>query len=165
MASLVPIADDAPASSMDLLGSYGSDSEGGTPVGGAEYDPMAATFDADAEPAAKRQELSAEAFAARPLVVLPPEPAGPADAALTARLAGWRARGYNPTQQIRQNREFANPQILQKVVEYFEIDDVASNYPTDMFDPQAIQARRKDKSASKTEASTTPPPPGDVAAP
>mmetsp|Transcript_22311 Transcript_22311/g.88571 ORF Transcript_22311/g.88571 Transcript_22311/m.88571 type:complete len:123 (-) Transcript_22311:121-489(-) len=55
-----------------------------------------------------------------------------------------------------QNREFANPQILQKIVEYYGIDDIASNYPPHIFDPQAIVARRaRDKTTPAPAASGT----------
>mmetsp|Transcript_11438 Transcript_11438/g.15612 ORF Transcript_11438/g.15612 Transcript_11438/m.15612 type:complete len:125 (+) Transcript_11438:19-393(+) len=70
------------------------------------------------------------------------EPPGDPDPELAARLAQWRAKGSNPTQEIRQNREFANPQILQKIVEYFGINDIGSCYPKHIFDPDAIVARR-----------------------
>lgn len=86
------------------------------------------------EPPAKRARP--EAF------VLPEEPPGEADPELTRRLAQFRDKGYNPTQHIRQNREFANPQIFQKILNYFDIDDIGSCYPRHIFDPQAIVARR-----------------------
>lgn len=73
---------------------------------------------------------------------LPPEPEGVPDAELTKRLSQFRDKGYNPTTHIRQNREFANPQILQKIVDYFEIEDIGSCYPKHLFDPQSIVERR-----------------------
>ena len=123
------------------LAAYASDSD-------KEDESPALSKEESEEKPAKRARVGDGSDAVGAAPVLPPEPEGEADPALTKRLADWRASGFNPTQQIRQNREFANPQILQKIVEYFSIDDIGSCYPTHIFDPQAIVARRaKEKPA------------------
>ena len=70
------------------------------------------------------------------------ESAGYLDLELASRLRAYKAKNLNPTQGIRMNREFNNPQILQKIVDY-GIDDVASNYPTAVFDPQRLARRSR----------------------
>lgn len=134
---------------QSIAGAYASDSENGDDLSMPPVNAVAkdASTIMSAEPATKRARTDR-----RP--VLPPEPSGEPDLELTKRLAQFREKGYNPTQHIRQNREFSNPQILQKIVDYFEIDDIGSCYPKHIFDPQAIVARRaRDKSVQPREAS------------
>ena len=38
-------------------------------------------------------------------------------------------------QNIRSNKNFGNPYIFGKAVEHFQIDEIGSNYPRDIFDP------------------------------
>ena len=72
-----------------------------------------------------------------------------AHAALVARLKDYVARGLDPTEEIRRNRDFHNPMLLEKIVRYFDIDDIASQFPKHLFDPEAIANRRsKDKKKS-----------------
>ena len=72
-----------------------------------------------------------------------------AHAALVARLKDYVARGLDPTEEIRRNRDFHNPMLLEKIVRYFDIDDIASQFPKHIFDPEAISNRRsKDKKKS-----------------
>ena len=35
-----------------------------------------------------------------------------------------------------------NPMLLEKIVRYFDIDDIASQFPKHLFDPEAIANRR-----------------------
>ena len=65
-----------------------------------------------------------------------------AHAALVARLKDYVARGLDPTEEIRKNRDFHNPMLLEKIVRYFDIDDIASQFPKHIFDPEAIANRR-----------------------
>ena len=39
---------------------------------------------------------------------------------------------------INSNKEFSNPNILSKAVSYFDIDEVGSNYPENVFDPHKL---------------------------
>ena len=85
-----------------------------------------------------------------------------AHAALVARLKDYVARGLDPTEEIRKNRDFHNPMLLEKIVRYFDIDDIASQFPKHIFDPEAIANRRskdKKKSQSSPRAADAPPPP------
>ena len=122
------------------------------PATDEEYDPLAAAAEAagdeyqgyppdsgDGEPpAAPARAADADAAEARE-----------AHAALVARLKDYVARGLDPTEEIRRNRDFHNPMLLEKIVRYFDIDDIASQFPKHLFDPEAIANRRsKDKKKS-----------------
>ena len=115
------------------------------PATDEEYDPLAAAAEAagdeyqgyppdsgDGEPpAAPARAADADAAEARE-----------AHAALVARLKDYVARGLDPTEEIRKNRDFHNPMLLEKIVRYFDIDDIASQFPKHLFDPEAIANRR-----------------------
>ena len=121
------------------------------PPNDEEYDPLAAANDADEyegyppdsggdgePPAAPARSADSDAAEARE-----------AHAALVARLKDYVARGLDPTEEIRRNRDFHNPMLLEKIVRYFDIDDIASQFPKHLFDPEAISNRRsKDKKKS-----------------
>ena len=83
-------------------------------------------------------------------------------AALVARLKDYVARGLDPSQEIRKNRDFHNPMLLEKIVRYFDIDDIASQYPKHLFDPEAIANRR---SKDKKKSSQSSPRAAEAAAP
>ena len=136
------------------------------PQNDEEYDPLAAANDADEyegyppdsggdgePPAAPARAADADAAEARE-----------AHAALVARLKDYVARGLDPTEEIRRNRDFHNPMLLEKIVRYFDIDDIASQFPRHIFDPEAIANRRsKDKKTvpkkgSPRAADAAPPP-------
>ena len=134
------------------------------PATDEEYDPLAAANDADEyagyppdsggdgePPAAPARAADADAAEARE-----------AHAALVARLKDYVARGLDPTEEIRKNRDFHNPMLLEKIVRYFDIDDIASQFPKHLFDPEAISNRRskdKKKSQSSPRAADAAPPP------
>ena len=119
------------------------------PATDEEYDPLAAANDADeyegyppdgggdGEPPVKQARVEENNDDAE------------AHAALVARLKDYVARGLDPTEEIRKNRDFHNPMLLEKIVRYFDIDDIASQFPKHIFDPEAISNRRsKDKKKS-----------------
>ena len=89
--------------------------------------------------------------------------AAEAHAALVLKLKDYVARGLDPSAEIRKNRDFHNPMLLEKIVRYFDIDDIASQFPKHLFDPEAIANRRsKDKkksSQSSPRAAEAAPPP------
>ena len=121
------------------------------PQNDEEYDPLAAAAEADGdeyqgyppdsggdgEPPARREEEQNDDAEAH--------------AALVKRLKDYVARGLDPTEEIRKNRDFHNPMLLEKIVRYFDIDDIASQFPKHLFDPEAIANRRsKDKKKSQS---------------
>ena len=134
-----------------------------------EYDPLAAAADADEyagyppdssgdgePPAAPARAADADAAEAAE--------AAEAHAALVLKLKDYVARGLDPSAEIRKNRDFHNPMLLEKIVRYFDIDDIASQFPKHLFDPEAIANRRsKDKKKAQSspraaEAAAAPPP-------
>ena len=80
-----------------------------------------------------------------------------AHAALVARLKDYVARGLDPTEEIRKNRDFHNPMLLEKIVRYFDIDDIASQFPKHIFDPEAIANRRSKDKKTPRAADAAPP--------
>ena len=132
------------------------------PATDEEYDPLAAANDADeyegyppdsgdGEPPVKqaRAEENDDAEAAE------------AHAALVARLKDYVARGLDPSEEIRKNRDYHNPMLLEKIVRYFDIDDIASQFPKHLFDPEAISNRRskdRKKAQSSPRAADAAPP-------
>jgi len=127
------------------------------PQNDEEYDPLAAANDADGcyppdaggdgEPPAKAPDDTE---------------AAEAHAALVKRLKDYVARGLDPSEEIRKNRDFHNPMLLEKIVRYFDIDDIASQFPKHLFDPEAIASRRskdrKKSSQSSPRAADAAPP-------
>jgi len=133
-----------------------------------EYDPLAAAAEAAAgdEYAGYPPESSGDGEPpAAPAPAEAPDAAEAAEAhaALVLKLKDYVARGLDPSAEIRKNRDFHNPMLLEKIVRYFDIDDIASQYPKHLFDPEAIANRRsKDKkkgSQSSPRAAEAAPPP------
>ena len=131
-----------------------------------EYDPLAAAAAAGDEYAGYPPESSGDGEP--PVKQAPAEApdaaeAAEAHAALVLKLKDYVARGLDPSQEIRKNRDFHNPMLLEKIVRYFDIDDIASQFPKHLFDPEAIANRRsKDKkksSQSSPRAAEAAPPP------
>ena len=117
-----------------------------------EYDPLAAAADAD-EYAGYPPDSSEGEPPAAPARAADADAAEAAEAhaALVARLKDYVARGLDPSQEIRKNRDFHNPMLLEKIVRYFDIDDIASQFPKHLFDPEAISNRRsKDKKKAQS---------------
>ena len=127
-----------------------------------EYDPLAAAADADEYQGYPPDTSEGEPPAAPAPAEAPDDAeAAEAHAALVARLKDYVARGLDPTQEIRKNRDFHNPMLLEKIVRYFDIDDIASQYPKHLFDPEAIANRRssqKKKPQSSPRAADAAPP-------
>ena len=130
-----------------------------------EYDPLAAAAEAAGDEYQGYPPESSEGEPpAAPAPATAPDDAEAAEAhaALVARLKDYVARGLDPSQEIRKNRDFHNPMLLEKIVRYFDIDDIASQYPKHLFDPEAIANRRsKDKKkpqGSPRAAEAAPPP-------
>ena len=133
-----------------------------------EYDPLAAAAEAagDDEYQGYPPDTSEGEPPAAPAPATAPDDAEAAEAhaALVLKLKDYVARGLDPSQEIRKNRDFHNPMLLEKIVRYFDIDDIASQFPKHLFDPEAIANRRsKDKKKAQgspraAEAAAAPPP-------
>jgi len=47
----------------------------------------------------------------------------------------YKKTGTNINREYRRKKEFKNPNILEKLVEYYNIKETGSNYPPEKFDP------------------------------
>ena len=137
------------------------------PAKDEEYDPLAAAAEAAGGDEYAGYPPDSSGDGEPPAAPAPAEApdaaeAAEAHAALVARLKDYVSRGLDPSQEIRKNRDFHNPMLLEKIVRYFDIDDIASQFPKHLFDPEAIANRRsKDKKkpqGSPRAAETAPPP-------
>ena len=121
------------------------------PAAEEEYDPLAAAAEAAAGDEYQGYPPDSSGDGAPPAAPAPAtapdaSEAAEAHAALVLKLKDYVARGLDPSQEIRRNRDFHNPMLLEKIVRYFDIDDIASQFPKHLFDPEAISNRRsKDK--------------------
>mmetsp|Transcript_9115 Transcript_9115/g.12079 ORF Transcript_9115/g.12079 Transcript_9115/m.12079 type:complete len:444 (-) Transcript_9115:175-1506(-) len=74
---------------------------------------------------------------------LPKEPEEECKPELQQRITEYlnlaREKGYNLTENLKKKKEFGNPQILQKVVDFFGIDDIQTNYPKEIYNPHGYQ--------------------------
>lgn len=105
---------------------------------------------ADAEPVASSQTPaeSADSDEIRALegallrFGVPPAPSAQADAKVQERIAtlleAQRERGEDFQTSLHARKEVRNPYILDKVVEYFGIDEMQSNFDVSKFDPHAL---------------------------
>ena len=131
------------------------------PATDEEYDPLAAANDADEYEGYPPDSGGDGEPPAAPARAEENNDDAEAHAALVARLKDYVARGLDPTEEIRKNRDFHNPMLLEKIVRYFDIDDIASQFPKHIFDPEAISNRRskdKRKAQSSPRAADAAPP-------
>ncbi|ETW04847.1 hypothetical protein H310_03970 [Aphanomyces invadans] len=69
---------------------------------------------------------------------LPDLPRARCDPTLQAKINKYlehKERGMSFIESLRNKKEFDNPYILAKVVEYFSIEEMQTNFPKDVFDP------------------------------
>ncbi|KAJ1973002.1 hypothetical protein H4R35_004357 [Dimargaris xerosporica] len=72
---------------------------------------------------------------------IPPEPPGNADPDVQARFSQWQtmmADGTDFNTQLYCNKSFRNPHLCAKFIEFLELDEFGSNFPTAVFDPRAL---------------------------
>ncbi|CAB4067068.1 SAP30-binding protein [Lepeophtheirus salmonis] len=71
-------------------------------------------------------------------VQLPPEPLGECDPSLQEKITKLMMRktqsGYDINSIIQQKKNFRNPSIYEKLIEYCEIDEHGTNLPKDLYD-------------------------------
>lgn len=70
---------------------------------------------------------------------IPPASAEPPDRetleTIHRYLEAKRLHEFDLSDNIKSNKEFGNPSILTKVVKHYDIDEIGSNYPAELFDP------------------------------
>ena len=62
---------------------------------------------------------------------------------------------FDLTDSIKRKRDFGNPHILTKVCQFFEIDELGSNYPPSLFDPMTIKRKNEPDTVSPSCAVAT----------
>ncbi|XP_046330091.2 SAP30-binding protein-like isoform X2 [Haliotis cracherodii] len=82
----------------------------------------------------KVRNLSAEE------IHIPPEPAGRCSKELQEKIARNYERmmksGYSHNVMIQKRKDFRNPSIYEKLIEFLHIDEKGTNFPPDIFNPQ-----------------------------
>ena len=71
-------------------------------------------------------------------VELPPEPAGQCSSALQDKIVAMlekKRRGINLNSNVQRRKDFRNPSIYEKLVQFCNIDEFGSNYPLERFNP------------------------------
>jgi len=77
----------------------------------------------------------------RPAFVIPGSPPGEVDSKLTDKfmaLVSKTREGYSVNEHIRNAQSFRNPDILEKLVAFFDVRECGTNYPPALYDPSDI---------------------------
>ncbi|KAI0066992.1 HCNGP-domain-containing protein [Artomyces pyxidatus] len=76
---------------------------------------------------------------------IPPPPTEPCDPAIETKLAHFHALKRDPTQpkhfndSLMSNRSFRNPHLYAKLVEFVDVDERATNFPKEIWDPNDLR--------------------------
>uniref|UniRef100_A0A668V568 SAP30 binding protein n=1 Tax=Oreochromis aureus TaxID=47969 RepID=A0A668V568_OREAU len=74
-------------------------------------------------------------------IKIPPEPPGRCSSHLQEKIHKLYERklhgDFDTNAHIQQKKEFRNPSIYEKLIQFCAIDELGTNYPKDMFDPHA----------------------------
>ncbi|XP_033216882.1 SAP30-binding protein [Belonocnema kinseyi] len=72
-------------------------------------------------------------------VIIPPEPSGVCPSELQEKITTlfrkMESGGLDMNKVIQQRKDFRNPSIYEKLIQYCKIDELGSNYPPERFDP------------------------------
>ncbi|XP_063957092.1 SAP30-binding protein-like isoform X3 [Lytechinus pictus] len=68
-------------------------------------------------------------------VTLPPEPPGRCSRHLQEKINSYYKKSLNLNQIIQRRKDFRNPSIYEKLIDFLGIDELGTNYPKDMYDP------------------------------
>ncbi|CAG2234319.1 SAP30-binding protein-like [Mytilus galloprovincialis] len=73
-------------------------------------------------------------------IEIPPAPPGKCPAKLQDKISGLfekMRKGLDMNDKIQRRKDFRNPSIYEKLIEFIGIDEKGSNYPAEVFDPHA----------------------------
>ncbi|KAI1784850.1 HCNGP-like protein-domain-containing protein [Ganoderma leucocontextum] len=76
---------------------------------------------------------------------IPPEPTGPCDEAIRAKMANFLALKRDPenprhfNDSLMSNRAFRNPHLYTKLVEFVDVDERTTNFPKHIWDPTDVR--------------------------
>ncbi|KAK9711448.1 SAP30-binding protein, variant 2 [Basidiobolus ranarum] len=72
---------------------------------------------------------------------IPGEPEDECDPDLQAKIAKWielKNQGISFNDRLSKNKAFRNPNIYDKFVQFIELDETGSNFPSDIYDPKGF---------------------------
>ncbi|KAJ1655583.1 SAP30-binding protein [Dispira simplex] len=72
---------------------------------------------------------------------IPPEPAEECDPEVQTKFSQWHElmqQGASFNSQLLHNKKYRNPHIYAKLIEFLDLDETGSNFPTSFFDPKAF---------------------------
>jgi len=76
---------------------------------------------------------------------IPPEPVSSCDLDVEAKLSQFHTLKHDPTNpkhfndSLMSNRSFRNPHLYTKLVEFVDVDERATNFPRDVWDPDDVK--------------------------
>lgn len=76
-----------------------------------------------------------------PEFVLPDSPSGVVDPRLAEKFLGLVQKsreGFSVNEHIRNAKQFRNPDLLEKLVAYYDVREFGTNYPPTLYDPAAL---------------------------
>lgn len=97
-----------------------------------------ASGEADVEGQTSEQNVAAPPAAA---FVIPGSPPGDVDSKLADKfrpLVAKTREGYSVNEHIRNAKSFRNPDILEKLVAFFDVRECGTNYPASLYDPSDL---------------------------
>ena len=68
-------------------------------------------------------------------VMFPPDPAGRCSNSLQDKVMRALENNFSFNKSVEQDKDFRNPSIYEKMIEFCGIDEYGTNYPTHLFDP------------------------------
>ncbi|KAJ1954545.1 hypothetical protein IWQ62_005734 [Dispira parvispora] len=72
---------------------------------------------------------------------IPPEPTEECDPEVQTKFSQWHElmqQGASFNAQLLHNKKYRNPHIYAKLIEFLDLDETGSNFPTSFFDPKAF---------------------------
>lgn len=109
-----------------------ADEAGAAAAGQANDDPSAKESASDGDAASNRDKASEYGFQ------LPPEPKGKCPPELQDKIANMHAKmkqGMDMNRLIQERKEFRNPSIYEKLIQFCDINELGTNYPPEIYDP------------------------------
>lgn len=134
-----------------LIGNYGSDSEEDNNTTHTHFSTSAdGVIDIIASPKPPKSSLQ-NATPLRLMRLLPPEPLGQVDREIQDKIAHYLKMGKNYNTMLQGMKNFHNPYILNKIAEKYGINQTASNYPPELYDPVEWEKEDYERIARRQE--------------
>jgi len=131
-----------------LIGNYGSDSDEDE-SGPTHFASTDGVIDIIASP--KPTKTLKNATGLRLMRLLPPEPLGQPDRDIQDKISGYLKMGQSYNARLQGMKNFHNPYILNKIAEKYGINQTASNYPPEIYDPLEWEREDYERIARRQE--------------